>query len=545
MQTILVLDFGSQTSHLILRRLRNLGVYCEMLACTTKLKDLPFKPKGIILSGDVDPEIFNLGLPILGIWNLLGESIPPTLPVERSEYGHTELKVHNSGDSKIDRLFEGIGSEMDVYMSHFDKLKKLPTDFCIIATSANSEFAGIAHKEKPIFGVQFHPELEHTPRGSEILHNFAINICGANPAWKMENFRAKEIARIRALVGPNDQVLGGVSGGVDSSVAAAVMKEAIGDRFHAILIDNGVMRLNECEQVKETLGEHLGINLTVVDGGELFLSRLKGVTDPEKKRKIIGKTFIDLFQEEAIRIEKEAEARPDVGPVKYLLQGTVCTTPAWPGCFYADDKMIALPRCVCLIWCSLWSQANHLSSIESVSYKGPAATIKTHHNVGGLPDTLNLKLIEPLREMFKDEVRAFGRELGIHHDVLMRHPFPGPGLAIRILGEVTPERVELSRRADHIFISEIRAAGIYDDISQAYVAISQDRAVGVQGDARVYGFIAILRAVVTSDFMSATPYEFDWKLIKKISTRILNEVDGITRVTYDMTSKPPGTIEME
>ncbi|KAK7227721.1 hypothetical protein V2G26_015724 [Clonostachys chloroleuca] len=524
--TILVLDFGSQTSHLILRRLRNLGVYCEMLACTTKLKDLPFKPKGIILSGGpssvydsvaphVDPEIFNLGLPILGICygcQELAWRIDPTNVArgEVREYGHTELKVHNSGDSKIDRLFEGIGSEMDVYMSHFDKLKKLPTDFCIIATSANSEFAGIAHKEKPIFGVQFHPELEHTPRGSEILHNFAINICGANPAWKMENFRAKEIARIRALVGPNDQVLGGVSGGVDSSVAAAVMKEAIGDRFHAILIDNGVMRLNECEQVKETLGEHLGINLTVVDGGELFLSRLKGVTDPEKKRKIIGKTFIDLFQEEAIRIEKEAEARPDVGPVKYLLQGTL----------YPDV-------------------------IESVSYKGPAATIKTHHNVGGLPDTLNLKLIEPLREMFKDEVRAFGRELGIHHDVLMRHPFPGPGLAIRILGEVTPERVELSRRADHIFISEIRAAGIYDDISQAYVAISQDRAVGVQGDARVYGFIAILRAVVTSDFMSATPYEFDWKLIKKISTRILNEVDGITRVTYDMTSKPPGTIEME
>lgn len=399
---------------------------------------------------------------------------------------------------------------MHAYMSHFDKLVKLPEGFEVIASTQNSEYAGIAHQTKPIYGVQFHPELEHTPRGIEILRNFAIEICGAQPNWEMKDFIKKEIVRIRHLVGDRAQVIGAVSGGVDSTVAAKLMQEAIGDRFHAILINNGVMRLNECEQVKETLDHHLGINLTVVDGAELFLSRLKGVNEPEKKRKIIGATFIDLFQQEALRIEKEAENTPNAGPVEWFLQGTL----------YPDV-------------------------IESVSYKGPSATIKTHHNVGGLPETLKLKLIEPLRELFKDEVREFGRELGIHRDLVMRHPFPGPGLAIRILGEVDAERVAIARAADHIFISEIRAAGVYDEMSQAYVAISKDRAVGVQGDARVYGYIAILRAVKTLDFMSAEPYNFDFALLKKISTRIVNEVEGIARVTYDITSKPPGTIEME
>jgi GMP synthase (glutamine-hydrolysing) len=390
-------------------------------------------------------------------------------------------------------------------MSHFDKLVQLPDGFVVLASTKNSEYAAIAHETKPIYGVQFHPELEHTPRGTEILRNFAIDICEAKASWVMKDFIQKEIIRIRHLIGDHAQVIGAVSGGVDSTVAAKLMKEAIGDRFHAILVDNGVMRLNECEQVKETLEKHLGINLTVVDGAELFLGRLKGVADPEKKRKIIGGTFIDLFQKEAIRIEQEAENTPNAGPIVWFLQGTL----------YPDV-------------------------IESVSYRGPSATIKTHHNVGGLPDTLKLKLIEPLREMFKDEVRKFGEELGIHKDLVMRHPFPGPGIAIRILGEVTPERVAIARAADHIFISEIKAAGVYDEMSQAYVAISQDRAVGVQGDARVYGYIAILRAVKTLDFMSAEPYEFDFGLLKRVSTRIVNEVEGIARVTYDITSKPPG-----
>ncbi|KAK5663710.1 hypothetical protein OQA88_4141 [Cercophora sp. LCS_1] len=524
--TILVLDFGSQTSHLILRRLRSLKVYAEMLPCTTKLADLPFQPKGIVLSGGpssvydqgaphVDPAVFDLGVPILGIcygcqelaWRINSENVARG---QVREYGHADVVIHKTGDTHTDRLFAGLGEEMHAYMSHFDKLVKLPEGFVVVASTKNSEYAGIAHQTKPIYGVQFHPELEHTPRGTEILRNFAIDICGAQASWVMKDFIQKEIVRIRHLVGDRAQVIGAVSGGVDSTVAAKLMKEAIGDRFHAILVDNGVMRLNECEQVKETLEKHLGINLTVVNGAELFLSRLKGVNEPEKKRKIIGGTFIDLFQEEALRIEREAENTPNAGPVEWFLQGTL----------YPDV-------------------------IESVSYKGPSATIKTHHNVGGLPETLKLKLIEPLREMFKDEVRKFGEELGIHRDLVMRHPFPGPGIAIRILGEVTPERVAIARAADHIFISEIKAAGVYDEMSQAYVAVSQDRAVGVQGDARVYGYIAILRAVKTLDFMSAEPYEFDFGLLKKISTRIVNEVDGIARVTYDITSKPPGTIEME
>lgn len=524
--TILVLDFGSQTSHLILRRLRSLKVYAEMLPCNTNIAELPFKPKGIVFSGGpssvydkdaphVDPAVFDLGVPILGIcygcqelaWrtdasNVAGGTI--------REYGHADVNIHITGNAHTDSLFKGLGDSMHAYMSHFDKLVKLPAGFVVVASTANSEFAAIAHESKPVYGVQFHPELEHTPRGTEILRNFAIDICGAQDNWIMKDFIQKEITRIRHLVGETAQVIGAVSGGVDSTVAAKLMKEAIGDRFHAILVDNGVMRLNECEQVKETLEKHLGINLTVVDGAELFLSRLKDVHEPEKKRKIIGGTFIDLFQQEAIRIEKEAENTPNAGPVTWFLQGTL----------YPDV-------------------------IESVSYKGPSATIKTHHNVGGLPETLKLKLIEPLREMFKDEVRKFGQELGIHRDLVMRHPFPGPGIAIRILGEVTPERVRIARAADHIFISEIREAGVYDEMSQAYVAISKDRAVGVQGDARVYGYIAILRAVKTLDFMSAEPYGFDFALLKRISTRIVNEVDGIARVTYDITSKPPGTIEME
>ncbi|ETS07181.1 GMP synthase [Trichoderma reesei RUT C-30] len=520
--TILLLDFGSQTSHLILRRLRNEArVYCEMLPCTTKLAELTFKPKGIILSGGpasvydkdaphVDPAIFDLGVPILGIcygcqelaWRIDSANVAGG---QIREYGHADVTIHNGANSHANRLFAGLGETMHAYMSHFDKLVKLPEGFEVIASTQNSEYAGIAHQTKPIYGVQFHPELEHTPRGIEILRNFAIEICGAQPNWEMKDFIKKEIVRIRHLVGDRAQVIGAVSGGVDSTVAAKLMQEAIGDRFHAILVNNGVMRLNECEQVKETLDEHLGINLTVVDGAELFLSRLKGVNEPEKKRKIIGATFIDLFQQEALRIEKEAENTPNAGPVEWFLQGTL----------YPDV-------------------------IESVSYKGPSATIKTHHNVGGLPETLKLKLIEPLRELFKDEVREFGRELGIHRDLVMRHPFPGPGLAIRILGEVDAERVAIARAADHIFISEIRAAGVYDEMSQAYVAISKDRAVGVQGDARVYGYIAILRAVKTLDFMSAEPYNFDFALLKKISTRIVNEVEGIARVTYDITSKPPG-----
>ncbi|KAI0158570.1 GMP synthase [Pestalotiopsis sp. NC0098] len=529
--TILVLDFGSQTSHLILRRLRSLNVYAEMLPCTTKLAELSWKPVGIILSGGpssvydevsphVDPAIFDLGVPILGIcygcqelaWRINDKNVQRG---EAREYGETDLTILKvDGQDHVNRLFEGLGETMHVFMSHFDKLVHLPEGFVTIASTKNTAYAGIAHKEKPIFGIQFHPEIYHTHRGTEILDNFATKICKASNNWKMENFIEKEIIRIRNLVGDNAQVIGAVSGGVDSTVAARLMKEAIGDRFHAILVDTGLMRLNECAQVKESLSQHLNINLTIVDGGELFLGRLAGVTEPEAKRKIIGETFIDLFEKEAIRIEEEAKHTDRAGKVEWFLQGTL----------YPD-------------------------LIESLSWKGPSATIKSHHNVGGLPARMmngqGLKLIEPLRELFKDEVREFGRQLGIHEELIMRHPFPGPGIGIRVIGDLTPERVEIVRKADNIFISMIREAGVYNEMSQAYAALDTNRAVGVMGDSRVYGFIIILRAVTSTDFMSAEPYEFDFKLMKAIARRIVNEVDGVSRVVYDVTSKPPGTIELE
>ncbi|KAK4203774.1 putative GMP synthase [Triangularia verruculosa] len=529
--TILLLDFGSQTSHLILRCLRSLNIYAEMLPCTTKIADLKWKPKGVILSGGpasvydeaaphADPAVFDLGVPILGIcygcqeiaWRANSANVAAG---ETREYGHADVAIKKvEGADHVNKLFQGLGEEMHVYMSHFDKLVTLPEDFTILASTSNCEFAGIAHKTKPVFGVQFHPEVEHTPRGVELFKNFAVDICGARQHWVMSDFIQHEIQRIRNLVGPKAQVIGAVSGGVDSTVAARLMTEAIGDRFHAVLVDNGVMRHNECQQVKETLEKHLGINLTVIDGANLFLGRLKGLTEPEAKRKVIGNTFIDLFEEEAIRIEKAAENTPNAGKVEYFLQGTL----------YPDV-------------------------IESLSFKGPSATIKTHHNVGGLPARMmngqGLKLIEPLRELFKDEVREFGRQLGIHEDLVMRHPFPGPGIAIRIIGEVTPERVAIARKADHIFISMIREAGIYNEMSQAYAGLDTNRAVGVMGDARVYGYIIILRAVTTTNFMTAEPYEFSFDLLKKIARRIVNEVDGVARVTYDITSKPPGTIELE
>ncbi|GAQ46130.1 GMP synthase [Aspergillus piperis CBS 112811] len=527
--TILILDFGSQYTHLLTRRLREINVYSEMLPCTQKIADLPFKPKGIILSGGpysvyedgaphADPAVFDLGVPILGICYGLQE-IAYRLGKDNvdagteREYGHADLHAKRLDDQgHVDKLFAGLEGQIKVWMSHGDKLVKLPTDFHTIATTSNSPYAGIAHQTKPLYGVQFHPEVTHTPLGATILKNFAVDICGAQQNWTMSRFVDQEIARIRKLVGETDHVLGAVSGGVDSTVAAKLMKEAIGDRFHAVLVNNGCMRLNECDIVEETLNKHLGINLTVVDASKRFLDGLKGVTEPEKKRKFIGNTFIDVFEEEAQKIEAEAEHQG--AKIKWFLQGTL----------YPDV-------------------------IESISFKGPSATIKTHHNVGGLPqrmiDGQGMRLIEPLRELFKDEVRALGRQLGIAHELVMRHPFPGPGIAIRVLGEVTPERVEIARRADHIFISMIREAGLYDQIAQAYAALDPSKAVGVMGDKRVYAEIIILRAVETTDFMTARAFPFDNEFLSRCSTRIINEVHGVSRVLYDISSKPPATIEME
>ncbi|KAL9102627.1 MAG: hypothetical protein Q9163_002242 [Psora crenata] len=528
--TILVLDFGSQYSHLITRRLRDIHVYSELQPCTINIADLSWKPKGIILSGGpysvydkdaphVDPALFDQGLPILGIcygmqeiaWHF-GKHV---LAGDKREYGHVKVDIikHKGAHVHVDRLLQGLGDGLEVFMSHGDKLGQMPSAFCTVAASSNAPFAGIVHHEMPIFGVQFHPEVTHTPRGKDVLKNFAVDICGARQHWTMEEFATKEIEHIRTLVGDKGQVIGAVSGGVDSTVAAKLMDAAIGDRFHAVLIDNGLLRKDEARSVQETLTEHLGIRLTVVDASQRFLADLRGVTDPEKKRKAIGSRFIREFQDKARELEIAAANSPKAGDIEWLLQGTL----------YPDV-------------------------IESISFKGPSQTIKTHHNVGGLPSFLQLRLIEPLRLLFKDEVRVLGTQLGIDESLVWRHPFPGPGLGIRVLGEVTEQQLKIAREADHIFISELRAHGLYGKTSQAFAALIPTRAVGVMGDKRVYGQMISLRAVATSDFMTASRCNFDIEhrdFLDHVSSRITNEVDGVTRVLYDVTSKPPGTIEME
>jgi GMP synthase (glutamine-hydrolysing) len=498
-----------------------------LLPCTQKISELSWKPKGVVLSGGpysvyeadaphVDPAVFELGVPILGIcyglqeiaWHF-GKNV---LAGEKREYGHAALKIerHTGKENHVDRLFQGIEDDISVWMSHGDKLSQLPDHFQPIASTLNAPFAGIASTSSPYFGLQFHPEVTHTEDGTKILSNFAVVICKARQHWTMDKFVGQEIERIRALVGEKGQVIGAISGGVDSTVAAKLMQQAIGDRFHGVLVDNGLLRMDEAKTVKETLTEHLGVPLTVVDATDLFLSRLKGISDPETKRKIIGNTFIEVFQDKAKEIAAKAAGSPQAGDIEWLLQGTL----------YPDV-------------------------IESISFKGPSATIKTHHNVGGLPAAMHLKLIEPLRELFKDEVRELGTKLGIPEQLVWRHPFPGPGLAIRIIGEVTEEQLRIVREADKILIDEIRTAGLYRKISQAYAASLGVKAVGVMGDKRVHGFIVALRAVVTTDFMTADTFDFERSFRSKVSTKIVNEVDGVTRVMWDDTSKPPGTIELE
>ncbi|OMJ25827.1 GMP synthase [glutamine-hydrolyzing] [Smittium culicis] len=523
--TILILDFGSQYSHLITRRIREVGVYCELLPCTQKIKDLDFKPKGVILSGSpysitdadaphVDPEVFNLGVPVLGICYGLQEisrvkGCGVTGLSRKSEYGFAQLKVVQSNFPHANELFAGIQDLTQVWMSHGDHIDNLPKDFEIIGSTETSGFAAIAHCTDPVYGIQFHPEVTHSVEGKTILQNFVKLICHCDSNWTMDSFVDKEIERIRKVVGENGSVVGAVSGGVDSTVAAVLMKRAIGDRFHAVLVDNGVMRMNECEQVKESLGSQLGINLRVVDAADLFLDKLANVKDPETKRKIIGNTFIEVFEKEAHIIDEECQ-NSGTGKINFLLQGTL----------YPDV-------------------------IESISFKGPSATIKSHHNVGGLLADMRLELIEPLRELFKDEVRALGSILGVPDDLVWRHPFPGPGIAIRVLGEVTREQVKIARHADYIYIEEIKKANLYRSISQAYAALLPVRSVGVMGDCRTYEQVIALRAVETTDFMTADWFDIPVPVLKRISNRILNEVDGVNRVVYDISSKPPATIEWE
>ncbi|KAF8181509.1 GMP synthase [Pholiota molesta] len=500
--TILILDFGSQYSHLITRRCREHNVYAELMPCTTKIKDVSFKPKGIILSGSpysvyddvsphVDPAVFELGVPILGIcyglqeiaWNLGGE----VTKCDHREYGSADITINKSGSGAVDALFKGFGDEMRVWMSHGDQLSKPPPNFHVIGHTRTAPYAALAHDSKPWYGIQFHPEVTHSPNGKAVIGRFILDICGCKQNWTMEEFIGKEIKRIREICGPKGRVIGAVSGGVDSTVAAKLMHEAIGDRFHAIMVDNGVLRLNESKQVYDMLNKDLGVNLTVVDASELFLKRLEGVEDPEQKRKIIGNTFINVFEEEAAKIEKVAEDEQKLGAeakgrVEWLLQGTL----------YPDV-------------------------IESISFKGPSATIKTHHNVGGLLKDMKLKLIEPLRELFK----------------ACRPPsLPRPGLAIRILGPVNREQVRILQLADTIYIEEIRKAGLYDQIAQAFAVLLPVKAT--------YEQVIALRAVQSEDFMTADWYvRFPPEVLRRISSRITNEVAGINRVTYDISSKPP------
>jgi GMP synthase (glutamine-hydrolysing) len=510
---VLILDFGSQVTQLIARRLRESGVYCELHPFTiTNEKVKEFDPKAIILSGSpafisqensprAPQQVFEQGVPVLGICYgqhimcaQLGGEVTGS---DHREYGRAFIDVKERC-----ALFEGLwdqGAREQVWMSHGDRVTKLPEGFRVVAQSDGAPFAVIADDSRHFYGVQFHPEVVHTPHGAQLLRNFTHHVAGCGGEWTMAAFREEEIARIRAKVGKG-KVICGLSGGVDSSVAAVLLHEAIGDQLTCIFVDTGLMRTAEADQVVTLFRDHYNIPLVHRDASDLFLGKLEGVSDPEKKRKIIGATFIDVFDEEAHKI----------GGAEFLAQGTL----------YPDV-------------------------IESVSVSGGSMTIKSHHNVGGLPERMKLKLVEPLRELFKDEVRRLGRELGLPESFIGRHPFPGPGLAIRIPGDITPEKLTILRKADQIYLEEIRNAGLYDAIWQAFAVLLPVRTVGVMGDERTYDYACALRAVTSVDGMTADYFPFDHEFLGRVATRIINEVRGINRVTYDITSKPPGTIEWE
>ena len=511
---VLVIDFGSQVTQLIVRRVREAGVYCEVVPFNKADAALQEDAlKAIILSGgpasvcDADSprapqKVFELGVPVLGI--CYGEMTMSAQLGGKVEGGHTrEFGRADIVIAKKSPLLEGlgeIGAHEPVWMNHGDKITAIPPGFSVVATSQHSPFAVIADETRKFYGIQFHPEVAHTPRGAVIYKNFVTSIAGIAPNWNMKAFRAAEIEKIRAQVGKG-RVICGLSGGVDSSVAAVLIHEAVGDQLTCIFVDTGLMRAGESEEVVSLFRGAYNIPLIHADARELFLSRLEGVDDPEKKRKIIGAAFIDVFDGEAKKI----------GNAEFLAQGTL----------YPDV-------------------------IESVSaLGGPSATIKSHHNVGGLPERMRMKLVEPLRELFKDEVRALGRELGLPPAFVGRHPFPGPGLAIRIPGAITKEKLEILRKADTIYLEEIRKAGLYDAIWQAFAVLLPVRTVGVMGDDRTYEFVCALRAVTSTDGMTADSYPFEHAFLARVATRIVNEVRGINRVCYDVTSKPPGTIEWE
>jgi len=509
-QRLLIIDFGSQVTQLIARRVRESGVFCEVVPYTKAEAALETPLQAVILSGgpssvteenspSITDKVFALGVPVLGICygqqlicNLLGGRVESG---HHREFGRAEIEVKSASP-----LFAGIaapGQTETVWMSHGDRVTAIPAGFEVIAASTGAPFAAIADEIRRFYGVQFHPEVAHTPRGAVMLRNFTHTIAGCNGDWTMASFRTEMVAKIRAQVG-DARVICGLSGGVDSSVAAVLIHEAIGEQLTCVFVDTGLLRLNEAEQVVSLFRNHYNIPLVHVDAGEEFLSALADVSEPERKRKIIGGKFVDIFDREAAKVKGAA----------FLAQGTL----------YPDV-------------------------IESIG--GSASVIKSHHNVGGLPEYMKLKLVEPLRDLFKDEVRVLGVELGLPPAFVSRHPFPGPGLAIRIPGVLTPEAVTVLQQADAVYLDEIRKAGLYDKIWQAFAVLLPVKTVGVMGDARTYENVCALRAVTSTDGMTADFFEFPWEVLGRAATRIINEVRGVNRVVYDVTSKPPGTIEWE
>ncbi len=509
-EKILVIDYGSQTSQLIARRVRDLSVYCELVPCRLSADEIAAaSPKGLILSGgpdsvyapgapDMDPRLTALGIPVLGIcygMQILGKVLGGKIRAAAGrEFGAARLDL-------VERvpLFKDLPAAQQVWMNHGDSIEVPPEGFRIVGKTENTPCAAMADPSRKLYGILFHPEVTHTLHGREILRNFLFEICRCRGDWNMASLAEEAVARIRSQVGPGEAVLG-ISGGVDSSVTAVLMHRAIGERAHPIFVDTGLLRKGEADQVEASLREEMGLPLSRVDASKEFLAALAGIEDPEAKRRAIGRVFVEVFEREARKI----------GRVEFLAQGTL----------YPD-------------------------LIESTAFRGPSAVIKTHHNVGGLPETMNLRLVEPLRELFKDEVRRLGTALGIAPGLLGRHPFPGPGLAVRVLGEVTANRLALLREADAIFLAELRAEELYDGVAQAFAVLLPVRSVGVMGDGRTYENVCALRAVTTEDFMTADWARFPDSFLARVSSRIVNEVRGINRVVYDISSKPPSTIEWE